>query len=425
VGLYYSSANYYRGLLLTETSGVWATGVAPSLPANANTDTSPYAGLGYVACPAVGNCTAVGGYDDTNAQRQGLLVNESGGTWATGQEATLPAGAAATQYVAPNALSCPSAGNCVAVGYYTESSGNRAGLLLKETSGTWLQGVKSALPSGAPTSPEAFLNAVSCPSVRACSAVGYYDDATTGTHAQGLLLSAIPATPSLTLTVPGSSLVNAPIAASGVTATLGSGVAPSGSVSFRVFGPQPSPPTSCVSGGSAAGGATVSGNRAYRPATSFIPKQAGDYWWFASYSGDAGNDPAASRCGASMPKTVVAPATPSLTRLHLSPTKFRAAKSGPSAVTATTHRGTIVTFRLNRAASVRFTVAKAKPGSATFVGLRGSFRRRALLGKNRFRFTGRLGGHALRPGRYELIARPSADGHRGRRVTARFWILAG
>ena len=92
------------------------------------------------------------------------------------------------------------------------------------------------------------------------------------------------------------------------SATLAGGSAPTGTIAFTVFGPQSSPPTSCTSGGTTVGAASVGGNGTYQPSASFTPPGPGDYWWYASYSGDAGDEPAASACGALMAQTLVAPA---------------------------------------------------------------------------------------------------------------------
>ena len=49
----------------------------------------------------------------------------------------------------------------------------------------------------------------------------------------------------------------------------------------------------------------------YHPSGGFTPSRAGDYWWYASYGGDADNSPAAATCGASMAETVITlPAPP-------------------------------------------------------------------------------------------------------------------
>jgi hypothetical protein len=55
----------------------------------------------------------------------------------------------------------------------------------------------------------------------------------------------------------------------------------------------------------------------------------------------------------------------------------------------------------------------------------GSFTRRDRTGENDFQFTGRVAGHALRPGSYELQATPRYRGALGTAVTAAFRIVAG
>jgi hypothetical protein len=103
-----------------------------------------------VSCASAGNCTAVGTYfDSSSGNSQGLLLTQTAGTWATGTEAPLPANAASTPAVKLLSVSCASAGNCTAVGTYIHSSGSRQGLLLTQTAGTWATGTQAALPTGA------------------------------------------------------------------------------------------------------------------------------------------------------------------------------------------------------------------------------------------------------------------------------------
>lgn len=120
---------------------------------------------------------------------------------------------------------------------------------------------------------------------------------------------------------------------------------------------------------------------------------------------------------------------PKLQSLSLAPKKFRAATSGGSVgVLGAGQHGTVVTFGLTAAAAVRFTVARLQTGRrvvklgkpvcvklttnnhkqphcARVIALSGSFTRSGSGGANHFRFTGRLGGHRLAPGHYQLIAR--------------------
>src|SRR5438105_2769082 len=86
-----------------------ASGVEATLPAGAGSD--PAVSLKSVSCASAGNCSAVGDYSDSSNKHNGLLLRETGGTWATGVEASLPANAGSTPFVALTSVSCASAGN--------------------------------------------------------------------------------------------------------------------------------------------------------------------------------------------------------------------------------------------------------------------------------------------------------------------------
>jgi hypothetical protein len=73
-----------------------------------------------------------------------------------------------------------------------------------------------------------------------------------------------------------------------------------------VFGPQATAPSTCSSGGTTVGTAvTVTGNGTYHPNATFTPTTGGNYWWYASYSGDASNQGSSSACGSAMQETIV------------------------------------------------------------------------------------------------------------------------
>ena len=104
------------------------------------------------------------------------------------------------------------------------------------------------------------------------------------------------------------------ISASSISATLsGATASATNGITYTVFGPQSSAPTSCTSGGTTVGTVTASGNGTYNPSAGFTPTAAGTYWWYATYSGDANDLYATSTCGSGMPSTVVATAPTTLT----------------------------------------------------------------------------------------------------------------
>jgi sugar lactone lactonase YvrE len=141
------------------------------------------------------------------------------------------------------------------------------------------------------------------------------------------------------VSVPLDATAGGEIDGSSVSWSVSGGVSPSGTLTFEVFGPQPSPPTNCSAGATTVGSASMSGDGSYSPAVEFTPPQAGDYWWYASYSGDSNNNPAASTCGVAMPETVAsAPPAP-----RPSPTSTKVSSSAYEVVTGQrlTYRATV------------------------------------------------------------------------------------
>jgi hypothetical protein len=88
-----------------------------------------------VSCPSAGNCAAIGIYAGNTFPVLGLLLNQSAGTWAPGEEAVLPAGATNFAGGLGAEISCPSVGGCSAVSEFNDSSGFLHGMLLGEAGG--------------------------------------------------------------------------------------------------------------------------------------------------------------------------------------------------------------------------------------------------------------------------------------------------
>ena len=141
------------------------------------------------------------------------------------------------------------------------------------------------------------------------------------------------------------------------------------------------------------------------------------------------------------------PPPPTLAALRIAPSAFAAARSGPSVrPPGRTTPATLVSFRVNIGAKIRFTVARLlsgrRRGSGTSArcvaptranrsapsckreqAVRGGFTRTATAGSNRFRFSGRVGDRRLARGSYRLIAAPSANGASGEKVRRDFRIV--
>jgi hypothetical protein len=153
----------------------------------------------------------------------------------------------------------------------------------------------------------------------------------------------------------------------------------------------------------------------------------------------ASNTTGSSRPASSAP-TALVKALPKLSALIVSPRTFPAARSGPS-VTRASRLGTEVHYKLKIAASVRFTIQRAADGRQVgrrceapsrnnikkrrctrYLALRGSFTVKGHAGNNSFRFSGRLNTSKLAPGKYRLIATPTANGVTGSAQNTTFTI---
>jgi hypothetical protein len=101
-----------------------------------------------------------------------------------------------------------------------------------------------------------------------------------------------------------------------------------------------------------------------------------------------------------------------------------------------------VTYTLSGPATVKFRVKRRARGRrvgkrcvkatkrnrgkrrcSRYANVRGSFTRRGVAGHNRFRFSGRLGGKKLEPGRYRLVAVARDANGKSRARRARFTIV--
>jgi hypothetical protein len=189
VGYYEVGTNNYEAMVETESNGVWAQATKLSLPIGAATGGED-ATLQSVSCTSVGNCVATGAYTDTHGadDYQAMTATETNGTWAQATEVVLPEGATGEeggQTAELESAACPSAGNCVATGTYTDDIGDGQGqaMVVMESNGVWGQAVELTLPSGALTvggGQDAALEGVACTGPGACVAGGYYRGAIGG-----------------------------------------------------------------------------------------------------------------------------------------------------------------------------------------------------------------------------------------------------
>jgi outer membrane protein OmpA-like peptidoglycan-associated protein len=199
-GSYVDAQGNTQALLVDSSSGTWTPTIVP-LPADAST-TPSFNTLTALTCTSEGNCIAVGVYENVHSYQEAIMDEETAGTWAA-TTVPLPADAnAVIPFDALSAVSCPAAGNCVAVGFYSGTLGflYPHALLDVEVNGTWFAG-SVALPTNANTVfPYSSLASESCVSILGCVAVGLYADIDGGTQTLitnlGLSLASVPVVPS-------------------------------------------------------------------------------------------------------------------------------------------------------------------------------------------------------------------------------------
>ncbi|HUK62889.1 MAG TPA: hypothetical protein VLV15_06135, partial [Dongiaceae bacterium] len=135
-----------------------------------------------VSCAAVGECAAVGRYNDGSGT-QAFVVDETSGVWGDAVEVPGTAALNSGGDARVVSVSCGAVGECAAVGRYKDGSGNFHVFVVDETSGVWGDAVEvpgtAALNSGGSAS----VDSVSCGAVGECAAGGSYMDDLGAGHA--------------------------------------------------------------------------------------------------------------------------------------------------------------------------------------------------------------------------------------------------
>ncbi|HUB75604.1 MAG TPA: Ig domain-containing protein, partial [Solirubrobacteraceae bacterium] len=237
-GGYYADANSaytdgvdddYQAMVASQTGGgAWQPATELALPAGATSATDAQDAYVFsIACPASGDCTAVGGYVDTAGSGQAMATGESGGSWSAAQRIALPSNARSPTSDADDVglwgVWCASPGNCDAAGGYEDTTASAQAMDVTELGGSWGTAVATALPAGADATPGdgygAYWDRLACSSLTDCVEVGSYRDG--GGSFQAMVSSSVPALALATASLPPAS-AGSPYSAQ-LSATGGSG----------------------------------------------------------------------------------------------------------------------------------------------------------------------------------------------------------
>jgi hypothetical protein len=207
-GYYLDQARDGQAFVVSETGGAWGTAI--EIPGLGTLNKGGYAYAASVSCRSAGNCTAGGFYSsDSAGDQQAFVVSESHGTW--GQAIEVPGSAALNTggMAEVNSVSCGSAGNCVAGGDYlpgTTGGGPLQAFVVSETHSTWGQAIKEPGPD--PKIPGDLIESVSCASAGNCLAGGSYNNGAGANHGQAFVVSESRGSWGRAIEIPGSGTLN-------------------------------------------------------------------------------------------------------------------------------------------------------------------------------------------------------------------------
>jgi hypothetical protein len=177
VGSYDDSALNIQAFVANEINQKWTSAVKVTLPSNA-LGTGQTALVRSVVCPSAGNCSAVGGYLDnaTPASRtEGFVIGEVGGSWQSASEISMTSSTNFNPYVDVNQIACSSTSNCVGVGSFIDANDVTQGLLVDQVKGTWSRGLSLTLPANASAFAGASVSEVTCVKNASCAVLGTFN----------------------------------------------------------------------------------------------------------------------------------------------------------------------------------------------------------------------------------------------------------
>jgi hypothetical protein len=180
-GQYRGSSGNYQAFVVSQVHGAWGTAI--EVPGTAALNRGGDAEIFSVSCASAGNCSAGGFYADSSGKVQVFVVSQVNGAWGTAIE--VPGSAALNQhgFAAIESVSCASAGNCGAGGIYIDSAGNTQAFVVSQAHGTWGKAIEVPGTAALNQGGNAFLSSVSCASAGNCGAGGDYIDSAGNTQA--------------------------------------------------------------------------------------------------------------------------------------------------------------------------------------------------------------------------------------------------
>ncbi len=170
VGLFtnnYNLGSYPQAFTMTSSGGVWGDVEPVEFDSGVRTLTGE-SDVSGVSCTSAGNCVAIGFFRDALDRDQAFITSSSAGVWTRAIPVVFTSGVLLnSSNPTLKGVSC-SVGGCTVVGYATKA-GNLTPFAISSTDGTWGNPATWVLPSPAT---RATLGGVSCASAGNCTAFG-------------------------------------------------------------------------------------------------------------------------------------------------------------------------------------------------------------------------------------------------------------
>ena len=171
-GNYLDSSGHGQAMVDTETNGTWGT--AEQVPGIATLDAGGGSIIYSVSCASPGNCSAGGDYSNSSGLGQAWVASESGGVWGDAIEVPGTAALNVSGDARVYSVSCASPGDCSAGGQYDDGEGFFQAFVVTESGGNWGTAIEVPNSGKLNTAGDALIYSVSCASAGNCSAGGYY-----------------------------------------------------------------------------------------------------------------------------------------------------------------------------------------------------------------------------------------------------------
>ena len=144
-------------------AGVWGQ-VTPAVFAAGVQNTNPNSSYASVSCASAGNCTAVGVFKNVTGGYEAFTMTSTAGTWGQATPAVFAAGVQNSNADSGfSSVSCASAGNCTAVGYFSNVAGGYEAFTMTSTAGSWGQATPAVFAAGVQnTNLDTYFFSVSC-----------------------------------------------------------------------------------------------------------------------------------------------------------------------------------------------------------------------------------------------------------------------